>query len=76
MLLVALVVPTAYLSCTDAVAIASGIWTLHGDRIIGLKFGNVPIEESLFFLLTNAMVVQSVILADGWRRETGASRTV
>jgi lycopene cyclase domain-containing protein len=56
------IVATAYLSCTDGVAIANGIWTLHRDRIVGIQLLNVPIEDVIFFLLTNLMVVQSVLL--------------
>ncbi len=54
--------PTVYLSAADGVAIHSGIWTLHADRVVGLLVGDVPIEEAVFFLLTNLMVVQSVLL--------------
>ena len=61
-LVVALVVATAYLTCTDAVAIACGIWTLHRGRILGVYLGNVPLEEAIFFFITNAMVTQSVLL--------------
>jgi putative membrane protein len=66
-LLLALIIPTAYLSCSDGVAIAQSIWTLHPGRIVGLRLGDVPVEEVVFFLLTNAMVVNSVILLAGRR---------
>ncbi|GAC1444808.1 MAG: hypothetical protein NVSMB52_04540 [Chloroflexota bacterium] len=66
-LLVALAIPTVYLSCADGVAIAQGIWTIHSDRILGIRFGDVPLEEVLFFLVTNAMVVHSVILLVHWK---------
>lgn len=59
---IATLVPTAYLTLADAVAIHEGIWTLHGSRILGIRIGNVPIEETVFFLVTNVLVVQSVIL--------------
>jgi lycopene beta-cyclase len=61
-LVVAVLLPTIYLSIADSVAIAHGIWLIHGDRTAGLRLGNLPIEEVIFFLLTNAMVAQSVIL--------------
>lgn len=63
----AIALPTAYLAGADAVAIANGIWSFHHDRITGLILGNVPIEEVFFFLLTNAMIVQSVALVGSWR---------
>ena len=56
------VVMTVYLSLTDSVAIHAGIWQLHRDRLVGLYLGNVPLEESIFFLVTNLMVAQSLIL--------------
>jgi lycopene cyclase domain-containing protein len=61
-LLISVMLPTIYLSLADSVAIAHGIWTLHGDRILDIRLGNLPIEEAIFFLLTNAMVAQSVVL--------------
>jgi lycopene beta-cyclase len=68
-LIVAIAVPTLYLSIADGFAIAHGIWRLHADRILGIRLGDLPIEEVLFFLLTNAMVAQSVVLvADRWKR--------
>ena len=53
---------TAYLTLADSVAIHSGIWSLHASRLTGLSIGNVPIEESIFFAISNLMVVQSLIL--------------
>lgn len=61
-LLLAVAIPTLYLTVADGVAIANGVWTLHGDRIVNVRIGDVPLEECIFFLLTNAMVVQSVLL--------------
>jgi lycopene cyclase domain-containing protein len=61
-LLVATLLPTAWLIAGDAVALAQGIWTVHRDRILGVYLGNVPLEEAVFFLLTDLMVVQSVLL--------------
>jgi lycopene cyclase domain-containing protein len=55
-------VTTAYLTLADEVALHAGIWTLHADRVTGVKIGLVPIEESIFFLVTNLMIVQSLIL--------------
>jgi lycopene cyclase domain-containing protein len=61
-LLLAVTIATLYLACADGVAIANGIWTLHADRIVGVRIVDVPIEEIIFFLLTNAMVVQSILV--------------
>lgn len=61
-LILAVAIPTLYLTAADGIAIANGIWALHRDRIIDVRVGAVPVEEFIFFLITNAMVVQSVLL--------------
>ncbi|HVC82620.1 MAG TPA: lycopene cyclase domain-containing protein [Chloroflexota bacterium] len=65
LMLIAAVSATAYLSVADGVAIHTGIWTLHADRVLGPALDRVPMEESLFFLLTNLMVAQTIVLL--WR---------
>lgn len=71
-LLAAIVLPTVYLSMADGFAINHGIWALHRDRNLGAYLGPVPVEEVLFFVLTNAMVAQSMVLIEDWwsRRRT------
>lgn len=64
-LLLTVLLATTYLSCTDGIAISQGIWTLHRDRILGAYVANVPVEEIIFFLLTNLLVIQSVLLVYG-----------
>lgn len=76
LLLTATVVPTVYLVLSDAVALREGIWHIHADRIIGVYLGNVPLEEALFFLLTDLMVVQSVILLNAPEMRGLASRLI
>lgn len=61
-LVVAVALPTLYLTAADGIAIANGVWMLHSSRIVNVRIGDVPLEECIFFLLTNAMVVQSVLL--------------
>lgn len=60
--LVAVLLPSVYLSLADGVAIRNGIWIFQQRLILGINVGGVPIEEVVFFLATNALVVQSVIL--------------
>lgn len=62
LVLVAVGVPTLYLSCADALAISQGIWHISESKIVGVYFGPVPLEEVVFFLATNTMVVQAFIL--------------
>jgi lycopene beta-cyclase len=58
----AVLVPTLYLAVADGIAIHAGIWRLHPNRIIGINFAGLPIEEIIFFLATNLMIVQTVVL--------------
>lgn len=56
-------IPTVYLTLMDSIAISSGTWTISGLQSLNLflPFG-VPIEEGLFFLVTNLLLVQGVLL--------------
>ncbi|BBM69924.1 lycopene cyclase domain-containing protein [Rhodothermus marinus] len=58
----ALLAGTLYLWAADALAIADGIWTIHRATSSGLLLGNLPVEEALFFLVTNLMVLQGLLL--------------
>jgi lycopene cyclase domain-containing protein len=55
-------IPTAYLSVADSIAIGRGIWTLSPELTTRLVAFGVPLEEAAFFLLTNLMVVQGLLL--------------
>ncbi|MFB6311420.1 MAG: lycopene cyclase domain-containing protein [Salinirussus sp.] len=61
-LILGVTVPTLYLSTADALAIASGIWQLSPNLTTGLTVVGLPIEEGCFFLLTNLLVVQGLLL--------------
>lgn len=61
-LLWGIIPPTLYLSFVDALAIADRIWTITPATSTGWHIGNLPIEEALFFLVTNMMIVQGVLL--------------
>ncbi len=70
-LAVGALVPTVYFSTADSIAIHAHIWTLNPSRIVGLHLGTLPLEEAVFFLLTNLMVVQGLLLlgsAEQWVR--------
>lgn len=60
--LVAIAVPTLYLSTADRIAIESGLWQLASQYTTGLTVGGLPIEEGVFFLLTATFVVQGLVL--------------
>ncbi|WP_210408894.1 lycopene cyclase domain-containing protein [Halorhabdus rudnickae] len=61
----ALAVPTAYLWAVDRLAIGIGLWTFSAERTTGIALLGLPIEEALFFLVTNAFLVQGLVLL-GW----------
>jgi len=56
-------VPTLYLWLADRLAIGSGIWWISPNLSSGLAVLGLPVEEMLFFLLTNLLVVFGLTLA-------------
>jgi lycopene cyclase domain-containing protein len=59
----ALVPLVLYLSLSDALAIASGTWTINPKQSLNILLGGIlPLEELLFFLLTNTLVTLGVTL--------------
>lgn len=54
--------PTLYLVAADAIALILGIWELSPTYTTGLGLAGVPIEEVLFFFVTNLFVVQGLVL--------------
>jgi len=59
---VGVLVPTLYLCTADRVAIELGIWTLSNAYTTGVTVLGLPVEEALFFLVTNVFVVQGLVL--------------
>ncbi len=60
--LIATVVPTLYLWVIDRIAIGDGIWQISEMYTTGIQLFGLPIEEATFFLVTNMMVVQGLLL--------------
>lgn len=60
---------TAYLGSCDAFALGHGIWRVDPQRVIGVRFGPLPVEELLFYFLTTLMAAQGFILIAGYLRE-------
>ena len=54
--------PTVYLWVADRLAIGSGIWYISERYTLGLTPFGLPVEEALFFLVTNLLVVQGLLL--------------
>ncbi|QLG49307.1 lycopene cyclase domain-containing protein [Natrinema halophilum] len=60
--LVAISVPTLYLWVVDRIAIALGIWVISDAHTVGYTLLGLPVEEALFFLVTNVFVVQGIVM--------------
>ena len=58
----AVVVPTLYLWAVDRLAIGLGIWTIAEPTKTGFEILGLPIEEALFFVYTNLLVVFGLVL--------------
>jgi len=56
------VIPTLYLWVADRFAIAQGIWSISDTYTTGLNLFGLPLEEATFFLVTNLLVVQGLLL--------------
>ena len=54
--------PTVYLWIADRTAIDLGIWTIADTYSVGFDPLGLPIEEALFFLVTNLLVVQGLAM--------------
>lgn len=78
--LVSLIVlpPTLYLWLVDALAISSGTWTIDPAQTTGVMLGPLPLEEMVFFFMTNLIIGLGVTLMlspasqarlDAWRAQ-------
>jgi lycopene beta-cyclase len=54
--------PTLYLWVADRVAIGAGVWSISPTATTGVHLLGLPVEEAVFFLATNLLVVQGVLL--------------
>ena len=62
-----------YLSVADHIAVGKGIWVLPLETRSGWEIGILPVEEALFFALTNLFVVQGLTLWNRWMRLKNAT---
>ncbi len=54
---------TLYLAAADTIAITLGTWTINPEKSLNLLIaGLLPVEELIFFLLTNTLVVFGMVL--------------
>ncbi|RKD97163.1 lycopene cyclase domain-containing protein [Halopiger aswanensis] len=59
---VAIALPTLYLWFADRLALEWGLWIISETHTTGYALAGLPLEEALFFLATNAFVVQGIVL--------------
>jgi lycopene cyclase domain-containing protein len=63
---------TLYLGAADFMAINTGVWTIDPAQSLNVLIGGVlPVEELIFFLLTNTLLVSGLTLAlvpETWER--------
>lgn len=63
LVLLGVLVPTVYLSAADFLAIGWGTWTIDPEQSTGILLGGVlPIEEAVFFLVTNSLITLGITL--------------
>jgi lycopene cyclase domain-containing protein len=55
-------VTSAWLVAADHLAIRAGVWEFGEGKHLGIYLGAVPLEEALFFLVTNLLVVLGLAL--------------
>jgi lycopene cyclase domain-containing protein len=53
---------TLYLCAADALAIYTGVWHIAAAQSLNLMLAGLPLEEAVFFLLTNTLVIFGVTL--------------
>ncbi len=64
LVVVSILSATIFLSAADLIAIGMGTWTIDPAQSTGILLGGVlPIEEIIFFLLTNTLIVFGITLA-------------
>ena len=62
-LVAGILIPTLYLTVADSFALRSGTWTISPQLSLNifLPVIKVPIEEAVFFLVTNTLIIQALI---------------
>lgn len=69
--LAGVIIPWLWLSAADRLAIGAGVWTISPARSVPVLIFNLPLEELLFFLFTNILIVQGLLLLgskQSWQR--------
>lgn len=61
---IAILLPSSYLCLVDHIALKEGVWIIQPNTSTGIMITNsLPLEEALFFFLTNVMIVLGTFAA-------------
>ncbi len=69
LLAAAVVIATLYLGACYAFALGHGIWQVDRARVVGVYAGALPLEEFVFYFVTNVMAAQGFVMIAGFLRE-------
>ncbi len=69
LLVVSVTLATVYLGACDAFALGHGIWSVDKARVVGIHAGPLPLEELVFYFVTNVMAAQGFVLIAGFLRD-------
>jgi lycopene cyclase domain-containing protein len=76
LLLAGILIPSLWLTAMDSVAIGAGTWTIDPAQTLGVFLpGRVPLEEGVFFLITNTLIVQGILLVSAPEASVRFSQT-
>lgn len=68
---------TLYLSAADKLAITSGTWTINPEQSLQIYLlGRLPLEELLFFFMTNTLITMGITLVLAVESKARAARYV
>ncbi len=59
---IGIAVPSVYLWIVDGIALSQGIWSISSRYTVGWMPLGLPVEEALFFLITNVLVIQGILM--------------
>jgi len=75
--LLTIALATVWLTAADSVALAAGTWEIAPAYSLNLFLpGHVPVEEAVFFLTTNTLIVQAMLLLHAPEMREWVQRTV
>lgn len=69
LLVAAVALATLYLGASDGFALGHGIWRVDPRRVVGVYAGPLPLEEFVFYFVTNVMAAQGFVMIAGYLRE-------